>query len=184
MAKWRILAIDDRADTLEIIRATLDNDYDVVTLLNPYEAFDILSLFEPDAILLDIIMPRLSGFKLLELLKGNVEYRNIPVIVLSCKDGPGDIKLAYKIGAALYLSKPFEPERLKRNIELFFNHTPPPRKPKRLAFTQVVAQVRLLKSFHEGIVALPGHLLSTSEIEEPEEEETYEEREEPEHWVD
>ncbi|MBI5155125.1 response regulator [Candidatus Poribacteria bacterium] len=152
--RFRILAVDDNEDTLELIRMTLHEVYDVLTLSNPMDIYELLELFEPDLLILDIMMPKITGFQLVEMLQKNSRTRNLPIIVLSAKDGARDIKHGYKLGASLYLTKPFQPDRLLKNVHTQFEVHPPKPRPKALTVEQVNMQLQLKPSFKQGYARL------------------------------
>lgn len=148
----RVLAVDDQEDILDLIQMTLDPHYDVATLTNPVDLFEVMEMFEPDLLILDVMMPRVTGFQLTELLrKGN--HRNIPIIILSAKSTAGEIKHGYKVGATLYLTKPFQPERLVKNVQTQFQLTPPMLR-KRLSNEEVGHQAEQKQSFRKGYLKL------------------------------
>ena len=162
--RWRILAVDDHEETLELIRMTLSEQFDVITLKDPLEIYEVINILEPDLLILDIMMPKITGFQILDLLQKNPEYKDIPVIILSAKDTSREIKYGYKLGARIYLTKPVVPERLLRNVELLFEHTPPPRKSKTNSLKQVMMQIQILKSYQNGIMTFASALLDTDEM--------------------
>jgi len=162
--RWRILAIDDHEDTLEVIRVTLSDEYDVLTLKDPVEVYEIINIFEPDLLILDIMMPKITGFQVLDLLQKNPSYKDLPVIILSAKSATREIKYGYKLGARLYLTKPFDPGRLLKNVNLLFEHTPPQRRPKKFNLRQVMIQIHLKKIYQPGGLSLASALLGTDAL--------------------
>ena len=153
---WRILAIDDDPGTLELITMALEGSYDLVTLSNPIVALDVAKLVEPDLILLDLLMPKVDGFHVLDVFRRDNALKHIPVMILSAKKTKRDIQYGYQVGATLYLTKPFQPSRLRRNIDFFFEHNQPTKRQKHRTFNQVQAQIVLLRSYRDGSVAFPG----------------------------
>lgn len=141
MNKWRILAIDDDPLTLKLVEETLNDAYEVLTLANPQDAERLIELFQPDLVILDIVMPSLDGFQLLNHLKSNQATEQMPVIFLSAKDSHEIIKKAYSEGAQLYLTKPFQPDRLRRNINLTFKQAPPATRKKKYSPSEVRARL-------------------------------------------
>jgi two-component system, OmpR family, alkaline phosphatase synthesis response regulator PhoP len=136
MARWRVMAVDDDPDILELIEMTLGEAYDILSLAGPLHMMEMVDTFEPDLIILDIMMPKVTGYQLIEALRERKDTAKIPVIFLSAKDTIRDQKYGYKLGATIYLTKPFQPERLMRNIGNIFEHTPPERRPKRWTFEE------------------------------------------------
>ncbi len=152
----RILAIDDEKDMLDVLRLTLGTQYDVMTLSNPVDAYELIDLFEPDLVIVDVMMPRITGFQLLELLQKNARTRNLPVIIVSAKSSQHEIKHGYSLGAKVYLTKPFEPERLLRNIRAFFETNETPAQAKRHPIEAVQMHLQLKSCYKSGAARLTG----------------------------
>lgn len=146
----RILAVDDHEDILEVVRLTLGRKYDVLTLSSPMEVYELIDLFEPDLLIMDVMMPRINGYQLLEILQRNPRTKGLPVIMFSAKSGPTEIKHGYKLGAALYLTKPIEPERLLKNVDMHFEQNPPASLKKTAPLNIVNAQLRLRPVYRNG----------------------------------
>jgi len=159
--KPRVIAIDDNEDTLEIIRTALVDDYDVLTLSDPLDMTEMIELFEPDLAILDIMMPRVSGFQLTEMLHRSKKTQDMPVILLSAKNSPRDIKHGYRMGAALYLTKPFMPDRLLKNVKTQFEMTPPSERPKRLNLLQMRREIMTEQGKRMGEIQLATRDSST-----------------------
>ena len=85
---------------------------DVVTALDGFDALSKIADQKPDIIFIDIMMPRLDGYQTCALIKNNKEYKNIPVIMLSSKDGLFDKAKGRIVGSDQYLTKPFSREEL------------------------------------------------------------------------
>lgn len=129
MGKWRVLVVDDDQNVRFLVRSTLEPTYEVVEARDGLDALEKVDRAEPDLIVLDIMMPLMDGFQTCESIRKNPKYNNITVLFLSALTGQADIKKGYTKGANLFLTKPFDPARLKRNIDLFFekkNHLAPP----------------------------------------------------------
>lgn len=145
MAKWRVLAIDDDPDILELIEMTLSERFDVLTVDSSVHALETVEIFQPDLVILDIMMPKVTGYQIIEELKKRRETNHMPVIFLSAKDTIRDQKYGYKLGATTYLTKPFQPARLVRNVLNIFDHTPPDRQPKKFTAQQAKERIRALR---------------------------------------
>lgn len=116
--KYRVVAVDDDKDLLHLVHLTLDADYEVITISDPAKALASLEYIEPDFVLLDVMMPKITGYHILETLRKDPHNQQVQVIVVSAKDSPHDMKYAYKLGANFYLPKPFQPERARRALEM------------------------------------------------------------------
>lgn len=145
----RVLAVDDQEDMLQLIRLSLEEQFDVLTLSDPVAVSECMGLFEPDLLLLDVMMPKISGFQLLEVLRSDERLRSMPIIMLTAKAATREIKHGYKMGASLYLTKPFEPERLLRNVAMQIEAAGGPR-PKARTMAEAAAKIFHLSAFRDG----------------------------------
>lgn len=152
--RFRILAVDDNPDTLELIRLALVEEFDVLTLSDPIDLYEMLDLFEPDLLLLDVMMPKITGFQLVEMLQKNPRTKGMPVVILSAKSAAAEIKHGYKLGASLYLTKPFTPDRLLKNVKTQFEMHPPADRSKTSTIDALGFQLRLKNAFKNGRATL------------------------------
>ena len=103
----RLLVVDDDPDAQELIkRALVANSYEVVTAGCAEEALQLIRDFKPDLILLDIVMPRISGLKLLKEIRCDSRWENIPVILVSSLADTPSVVSGLNEGASDYVSKP------------------------------------------------------------------------------
>lgn len=159
-SRKRVMALDDDADNLELYRAALGDEHDVLTLKNPMDAYELIDFFEPDLLLLDIMMPKLSGYQLLEVLQRHPRAASMPVIVVSAKTAEGDMRHAYRLGAKLMVPKPVGPERLARLVRAQLDAAAPAPKsmPTKALFTIATAK----PWFRNGDVHMAGPGLITA----------------------
>lgn len=114
--KKTILIADDEPTLLQFLRLALHKSYDLYLAENGREAIEILEKVTPDLIILDIMMPEIDGFTVCEMLKKDKNKKSIPLILLSAKSMEKDIFKGLKLGADLYITKPFDPEYLEKKI--------------------------------------------------------------------
>lgn len=112
----RILVIDDEPDVVFLIESFLRDDFEVLSSSRSVEAMEMIIAAEPDLILLDVEMPRMSGYQLSQLLKLNPALREIKIIFVTSRDDPQQIDYGYRLGAAGYVTKPFAPEDLQKAV--------------------------------------------------------------------
>jgi two-component system alkaline phosphatase synthesis response regulator PhoP/two-component system response regulator VicR len=98
-------------------------NFDVVTAADGREALDYLKTETPDVCLLDVMMPYVSGLEVLTSIRSHAATEELPVILLTVKAQDDDIFEAYKRGADMYLTKPFDPEDIVRSVELILQHS-------------------------------------------------------------
>ena len=112
----KILVIDDTEENVELLLELLSNKYDVMVALDGESGVELTKEELPDLILLDIMMPEISGYRVCEILKENEETDQIPIIFLTAKDDEDSIERAYSVGGVDYVSKPFKPKELFARI--------------------------------------------------------------------
>jgi len=104
----KVMVIDDSKTIRRSAESLLQKaGYEVLTADNGFEALPIISSQHPDIIFIDIMMPRLDGYQTCALVKNNPKYRDIPIVMLSSKDGLFDRAKGRVVGAEQYLTKPF-----------------------------------------------------------------------------
>lgn len=117
MERPRILVIEDHADTRRFLESMLKKDFDVIAAENAVIGIDFARNQHPNLILLDIMLPILSGFDACSLLKGDEKTRHIPIIFLSAKGAVNDITHGLGQGADDYMAKPFDLKELLARIK-------------------------------------------------------------------
>lgn len=125
MPNWRILIVDDEEDIRKIVKASLSTKYEVVEACDGLDALAKLELAEPDFVVLDVMMPLMDGFQACAAIRRHPRFKRVPVLFLSALSTTDDMKKGYGAGANLYLTKPFDPARLLRNVDVFFETQPP-----------------------------------------------------------
>lgn len=116
----KVMVIDDSKTIRRTAETLLKKEgCEVITVDNGYEALSMISDTRPDIIFVDIMMPRLDGYKTCALIKINKEFQKTPVIMLSSKDGLFDKAKGKVVGAEEYLTKPFTKEELLEAIKKY-----------------------------------------------------------------
>lgn len=117
-----ILVVDDDKSNLMVAQKLLAEDYHVAVVNSGELAIKYLEKKEPELILLDIQMPGLNGFEVMERIQENAEWKKIPVIFLTADRSAETEEACFKIGAVDYIGKPFVPaimrQRVKKTLEL------------------------------------------------------------------
>lgn len=112
-ADYTILVVDDIATNVMLLKAVLGRaKYNIATATGGIEALEKVAAQAPDLILLDIMMPDIDGYEVLQRLKADPAHQDIPVIFLTALHNPEDIVKGFKLGASDYVSKPFNHEEL------------------------------------------------------------------------
>jgi DNA-binding response OmpR family regulator len=114
----KILIAEDERDIRDLITFTLGfAGYEVVAAANGEEAVSLAKREIPDLILMDVRMPRMTGYEACAVMKADAKLKDIPVIFLSAKGQDSEIQTGLQVGAADYMLKPFAPDQLTARIQ-------------------------------------------------------------------
>ena len=118
-----ILIVDDIVTNIDILVNGLENEpYDVAIAVDGASALELIPDLKPDLILLDIVMPKMSGYEVCKILKADEQTKNIPVIFLTALDQTTNKSLGFETGAIDYITKPFDilevKSRIRTHLEL------------------------------------------------------------------
>ncbi|MDR3122909.1 MAG: response regulator [Treponema sp.] len=116
--KKKVVLVDDNPVNLKLARNTLMERYNVFTVPSAEKLFQLLEQTLPDLILLDVVMPEISGYEAIETLKSNPRTAGIPVIFLTSKTDTVSELEGFSLGAIDYISKPFSPQLLLKRVEV------------------------------------------------------------------
>jgi len=114
-----ILAVDDCQVTLKVLQKALGTDYQVRGVRSATEALDIIFEEEVNLFLLDVSMPEIDGLELCRTLRQLPQFQQLPIVMLTARDGTFDRVQGKIAGATAYLTKPIEIEELRQTIERF-----------------------------------------------------------------
>jgi len=114
----KILIAEDERDIRELITFTLNYaGYSVTSAKNGEEALEMAIQDPPDLIILDVRMPRMTGYEVLERIKEKEKLKDIPVAFLSAKGQESEVQLGLELGAVEYIIKPFAPDYLAERVQ-------------------------------------------------------------------
>jgi DNA-binding response OmpR family regulator len=120
MPKSRILVVDDEEDVRVFLKKRLErNNFKVSTAATGSECLDAIHDFNPDLILLDIVMPYMDGYEVIKKLKQNPKTRNIPILMHSVRKESNSIFKSMELGSIDYVIKPVSFETLLRVIKRY-----------------------------------------------------------------
>jgi DNA-binding response OmpR family regulator len=105
----RILVVDDEADLVSVLRIGLEVEgFEVIEASDGEEGLRLARECKPALILLDLMLPKLDGYKVCRSLKFDERYRALPILILSARSGEQDRRLAHDMGADGFITKPYE----------------------------------------------------------------------------
>jgi len=114
----RVLVVDDEPDLVRILEFGLKAaGYQVDTANDGQEGLKKARELKPDIILLDLMLPKLDGYKVCRLLKFDERYKHIPIMILSARTQEGDQNLAHEMGANRFMTKPYEFAEILEHIK-------------------------------------------------------------------
>lgn len=112
-----ILVAEDERDIRELIAFTLQfAGHQITQAANGAEAVDLAPQVKPDLIMMDVRMPRMTGYEACKVLKERDDVKDIPVVFLSAKGQEDEIATGIGAGAVAYILKPFAPDELTKRI--------------------------------------------------------------------
>lgn len=116
-ARLRVLVVDDEPDTRAALALALDPAYQVLTAADGLAALEVAREARPDLILLDVMLPRLDGYQVLERLRADAATAEIPVLMVSARRDDADKVRGLDLGAVDYIEKPFSVPELHARVE-------------------------------------------------------------------
>jgi CheY-like chemotaxis protein len=118
-AKSKLLAVDDNPDNIAIIEELFQEKYDLRTASRGEEALTIALDFQPDIILLDIMMPGMDGYEVCQRLREYPSLAETKIIMVTAKGALEDRVKGYEVGANDFITKPFAEENILESVEFF-----------------------------------------------------------------
>ncbi len=120
MDKKKVLIVDDEPDVVESIKFSLElENIECLVAHDGEEALLKAKKENPDLILLDIMLPKINGYKIARLLKFDQFYKHIPIIMLSARIQEKDKNIGKETGADEYITKPFDMDELLEKIKSY-----------------------------------------------------------------
>jgi DNA-binding response OmpR family regulator len=119
-AQKTVMIIEDETDAAEMFAEMMRvNGFRVIKMFSSAPAISMIAQERPDLIILDVMMPDISGLEVLRYMRRDPHLEKIPVIIVSAKSMPNDIKIGMEAGASMYLTKPVGFLELKQAVENF-----------------------------------------------------------------
>ncbi len=114
--KPMVLIVEDNPDMRQFIHYILSDDYTIIEAENGEEGFEVAKKYLPDVVVSDVLMPKVDGFDLCQLLKSNVSTNHIPVILLTAYAMDEQKQVGFESGADAYIAKPFNIKLLRTRV--------------------------------------------------------------------
>ena len=116
----KILIVDDEQDIVESIKFVLEaSNYTCYTAFDGEEGLRLAKEIIPDLIILDVMMPKINGFKISRLLKFDNKYKNIPILMITARSQKEDKLIGEETGADEYITKPFDLDEVLKTVDKY-----------------------------------------------------------------
>ncbi len=141
----RVLIADDNPTNVELLEVYLaDLDCEIAVAVDGQDTLNKVASFKPDLVLLDVMMPKLSGFEVCKLLKGSPQTRGIMILMVTALNEAGDIERGVNAGTDDFLSKPVHKIELTKRVE------------NMLKLRHITDEVERLRRYIEGMEESSG----------------------------
>jgi CheY-like chemotaxis protein len=123
MNRKKVLVVDDNPVMVEIVKMALESDYDVVSANDGLEGINLAKTEKPDVIIMDVMMPKVSGIELLRMLVSDDETKDIPVIVFTASHFDPSTEMLFKVekNVKSFLRKPTTVDVLREQVAMAIN---------------------------------------------------------------
>ncbi len=116
----KILIVDDEPDIIEILQFVLEaQGYECITATDGEEGLNLAREANPDLIILDVMMPKINGFKISRLLKYDNKYKDIPILMITARSQEEDKQIGEETGADEYITKPFNVDFVVEKVKSY-----------------------------------------------------------------
>ena len=116
----KILIVDDEQDIVESLKFVLEGcDYSCYCAYNGEDGLNLAREIEPDLIILDVMMPRINGYKISRLLKFDKKYKDIPILTITARSQEEDKLIGEETGADEYITKPFDLDEVLKIVQKY-----------------------------------------------------------------
>lgn len=114
---YKILVVDDDHSLADLIQLNFAQDhFNAKTCYSGKEALQEIEKERPDLIILDVVMPRMDGWEVLQSIKSNLTTASIPIVMCTSKDSVGDVEKSFYYGAQAYVIKPIDFKKLHKKV--------------------------------------------------------------------
>lgn len=164
--KAKVLLVEDNADLREYLESILSATYRVQCAENGFEGLNVITEYQPDIIVSDIMMPEMDGYEMMKAIRSMEAFKHTPFIFLSAKDSPADIEKGLNLGADIYLTKPVQNNVLVTQIKVLLRRENELRKRNAIeeetSLPPLVAQVKEIIKRHLGNPDLNIELIASA----------------------
>ncbi|HQO57988.1 MAG TPA: response regulator [Candidatus Omnitrophota bacterium] len=114
----KVLIVDDEQDMVFGLRMMFEsNNFEVMVAFDGQEALNIARQSKPDIMILDLMLPKVDGYRVCRMLKFDEKYRKIPIVILTARTSAEEMKIGMDVGADAYIVKPFDQQVLMDKVK-------------------------------------------------------------------
>ena len=118
----KVLIVDDEPDLVETLKFVLETaGFECYAAYNGEDGLNLAREILPDLIILDVMMPKINGFKICRLLKYDSKYKNIPILMVTARSQEEDKLIGEETGVDEYITKPFDLDALVEKVKNYLN---------------------------------------------------------------
>lgn len=118
----KVLIVDDEQDIVESLQFVLEaSGFECHCAYNGEDGLNLAREILPDLIILDVMMPKINGYKICRLLKYDTKYKNIPILMVTARSQNEDKQIGEETGVDEYITKPFELDDIVKKVEGYLN---------------------------------------------------------------
>jgi len=118
----KVLIVDDELDIVESLKFVLEQaGFECHCAYNGEDGLNLAREILPDLIILDVMMPKINGFKICRLLKYDIKYKNIPILMVTARSQNEDKLIGEETGVDEYITKPFELDEIVEKVKGYLN---------------------------------------------------------------
>ncbi len=122
-SKKKILIVDDEPDIVETLKFLMESEgFESIIAMDGEEAFKKAKEENPDLIILDVMLPKINGYKVCRLLKFDNKYKHIPIFMVTARSQEEDKVIGEETGADEYVTKPFDIEEILKKIHSYLKY--------------------------------------------------------------
>lgn len=120
----KILIVDDEKDIVETLKFIIESDgYECIVAYDGEEALNLAKTQNPDLIILDVMLPKINGYKVCRLLKFDAKYKHIPILMVTARTQHEDKIIGEETGANEYITKPFDIDTISNLVKQYLQIT-------------------------------------------------------------
>lgn len=134
----RLMIVDNEEEIRDLMEMALRKEFEITSARDGVEAIENIVMYQPDMMIVDIMMPKMNGYQLIQTMRRNVAYKDMPILVVSGKATPRDQAYVERLGGTAFIAKPFEIEQVQDKVRELTSATGFKIGEKRLSINEII----------------------------------------------